>query len=65
VTGASLPTEAPRDCAVPKPERTHVEQSGRKGIWVRSRRGERAGSGGFWSRQSAPNGSFMTARWMI
>jgi hypothetical protein len=28
VIGANLPTEAPRDCAVPKPERTHAEQSG-------------------------------------
>jgi hypothetical protein len=32
VTGANLPSEAPRNCAVLKPERTRAEQSGRKGI---------------------------------
>jgi hypothetical protein len=46
VTGVNLPTEAPRDCAVLKPERTRAEQSGRKGVRVRSRREARAGSGG-------------------
>jgi len=46
VTGANLPPEAPRNCAVLKPERTRAEQSGRKGVRVRSRREARAGSGG-------------------
>ncbi len=32
MTGANLPAEALRTCAVLKPERTRAEQSGRKGV---------------------------------
>ena len=32
MTGANLPTETSRNCAVLKPERTRAEQSGRKGV---------------------------------
>jgi hypothetical protein len=59
------PTEAQRDCVILKPERTCAERSGRTGARVRSRRGERVGSDGFWSRKSVPSGLYVAARWMI